>query len=73
MTEGGNYYQNALAERVNGILKNEYLFIKPHNLEMAKRIVQQAVAIYNEKRSHLSLNYKTPDGLHRALLPVNVF
>ncbi|UNM97609.1 IS3 family transposase [Ignatzschineria rhizosphaerae] len=29
MTEGGNCYQNALAERVNGILKNEYLFIKP--------------------------------------------
>lgn len=67
MTEGGNCYQNALAERINGILKNEYLFIKPHNLEMAKKMVQQAVAIYNEKRPHLSLNYKTPNEVHRAL------
>lgn len=67
MTEGGNCYQNALAERVNGILKNEYLFIKPYNLEMAKKMVQQAVEVYNKKRPHLSLNYKTTDEVHRAL------
>lgn len=67
MTEGGNCYQNTLAERVNGILKNEYLFIKPHNLAVAKKTVQQAVEVYNKKRPHLSLNYKTPDEVHRAL------
>lgn len=67
MTEGGNCYQNALAERINGILKNEFLFTKPHNLEMAKKMVGQAINIYNKHRPHLSLNYKTPDEIHRAL------
>ena len=67
MTEGGNCYQNALAERINGILKNEFLFIKPHNLEMAKKMVCQAIEVYNKQRPHLSLNYKTPDEVHRAL------
>lgn len=40
MTDSGNCYQNALAERMNGILKRGFLILKPHNLAMAKTMVQ---------------------------------
>ena len=61
MGEVGNCYENALAERVNGILKLEYaldnLFVNRSQAELA---VQQAVDLYNFKRPHLSLNYRKP-------------
>lgn len=66
MTDGYDCYQNTLAERVNGILKNEYLFHKPKDLEEAKKIVADSVRIYNRHRPHLSLKHKTPDEVHRA-------
>lgn len=66
MTDGYDCYQNALAERVNGILKMEYLLIKPNNLELARKLVEESIQLYNEKRPHLSLNYKTPNEVHRA-------
>ncbi|WP_238601685.1 integrase core domain-containing protein, partial [Proteus terrae] len=66
MTDGYDCYQNALAERINGILKMEYLLIKPSNLEQARKLVEESIQLYNEKRPHLSLNYKTPDEVHRA-------
>lgn len=66
MTDGYDCYQNALAERINGILKNEYLLIKPNNLEEAKKMVKQSVDIYNQQRPHTALKYKTPDEVHRA-------
>lgn len=67
MTDGYDCYQNALAERVNGILKNEFLLRKPKDIEEAKAIVAQSIRIYNQRRPHLSLQYKTPDEVHRAL------
>lgn len=67
MTDGYDCYQNALAERVNGILKQEYLTQKPKNLEEASKMVAEAVRLYNEQRPHLSLKYKTPEEVHRAL------
>ncbi len=66
MTDGYDCYQNALAERVNGILKNEYLLHKPKSLEDARTMVAQSVAIYNGRRPHLALKYKTPDEIHQA-------
>ncbi|HBN89940.1 MAG TPA: IS3 family transposase [Rheinheimera sp.] len=66
MTDGYDCYQNALAERVNGILKNEYLLMKPASLEQAVQMVEQTVQIYNSRRPHLALKYKTPDEVHRA-------
>ncbi|MDM1022332.1 IS3 family transposase, partial [Acinetobacter sp. VNK23] len=60
MTDGYDCYQNAMAERINGILKNEYLLQKPANLEEARRMVAESIGIYNTRRSHLALNYKTP-------------
>lgn len=66
MTDGYDCYQNALAERVNGILKNEFLLHRPANLEQARRMVDESVRIYNQQRPHLSLKMKTPDEVHRA-------
>ncbi|WP_141738483.1 integrase core domain-containing protein, partial [Acinetobacter proteolyticus] len=68
MTDGYDCYQNALAERVNGILKNEYLLHKPRNLEDAKRMVAESIEIYNSRRPHLSLKYKTPNEMHQAFV-----
>lgn len=66
MTDGYDCYQNALAERVNGILKGEFLIRKPRDIAEAKQMVAESVRIYNERRPHLSLQYKTPDEVHRA-------
>lgn len=66
MTDGYDCYQNALAERVNGILKNEYLLHKPTNLDEARKMVAELVTIYNHRRPHMALKYKTPDEVHRA-------
>lgn len=68
MTDGYDCYQNALAERVNGILKNEFLLHRAADLHEAKRMVAQSVQIYNQERPHLSLKMQTPDAVHRASL-----
>jgi transposase InsO family protein len=68
MTDGYDCYQNALAERVNGILKMEFLLHRPANLAQAKKMVKESVQIYNHKRPHTSLKYKTPNEVHRASL-----
>lgn len=68
MTDGYDCYQNALAERINGILKSEYLLQRPANLEQAKQMVHQSIHIYNHERPHAALKYKTPDEVHRASL-----
>ena len=68
MTDGYDCYQNAIAERVNGILKTEYLPARSDNIEQARKLVDEAVKTYNTKRPHLALKYKTPDEVHRAFL-----
>lgn len=68
MTDGYDCYQNALAERVNGILKGELLLQRPANLEQARRMVRESVQIYNTERPHLSLKMQTPDAVHQASL-----
>ena len=65
MTEENHCYENAVAERVNGILKGEFYLDECFtNVEHAKRAVKNAIKIYNQKRMHLSLNFKTPDMVH---------
>lgn len=66
MTDGYDCYQNALAERVNGILKTELLTAMPLDLGQAATMIEQAIDIYNHRRPHQSLKYKTPDAVHRA-------
>lgn len=66
MTDGYDCYQNALAERINGILKNEFLLHRPADIEQARTMVSESIQIYNQQRPHLSLKMKTPDEVHRA-------
>lgn len=58
-------YENAVAERINGILKYEFGLKKTiKSLEIANKMVAQAVEIYNKERIHWSLNLKTPQNVH---------
>ncbi len=66
MTDGYDCYQNALAERVNGILKGELLLQSPQDLMQAREMVREAVDIYNAERPHHALKYRTPDAVHRG-------
>ncbi len=65
MTDGYDCYQNALAERVNGILKQEFLFHKCNNRKELNELVKESICIYNNKRPHLSLGMKTPSFVHK--------
>ena len=62
MTEENHCYENAIAERVNGILKDEfYLDQTFFDVKHAQRATKNAISLYNEVRLHLSLDYKTPE------------
>lgn len=65
-TEKYDPYENAVAERINGILKYEFGLRKSIvNIEVAKKMIEQAVRIYNTKRRHWSLGLDTPDLAHK--------
>ena len=67
MTEENHCYENAIAERVNGILKDEfYLDQTFDSLQHAKRATKNAINLYNEIRLHLSLEYKTPNMVYKS-------
>jgi len=62
MTEENHCYENAMAERVNGILKDEFYLDQTFtDVAHAKRATKNAINLYNEIRLHLSLDYKTPN------------
>lgn len=66
MTNKGDPYENAIAERVNGILKTEFYLGKPFkNREIALESVETAIKAYNELRPHLSCNLLTPIEAHK--------
>ncbi len=66
MTEENHCYENALAERVNGILKDEFYLDQTFaGVAQAKRATKNAIKLYNSKRLHLSLDYKTPNYVHQ--------
>ena len=65
MTEQYDPYENAIAERINRTLKYEYgLKQTIKNLDLAQKMVNQAVYIYNNLRPHLSLELKKPNEVH---------
>lgn len=67
MTEEDHCAENAQAERLNGILKDEYLLDQVfQSTRHARKATRQAINLYNEDRPHLSLDYNTPDQVHRA-------
>jgi transposase InsO family protein len=65
MTDKDHVYQNSLAERVNGILKQEFdIDIGFNSLKEAQFVIKYVIDIYNKKRRHTSLNYLTPNFVH---------
>ncbi len=66
MTEQYDPYENAIAERINGILKQEFDIDKyDTNLKIKTKLVQNAVEIYNNFRPHLSNYMLTPNQMHK--------
>lgn len=67
MTEQNHCYENAQAERLNGILKHEYgLATHFKTRKQARKAIAQAVLLYNQQRPHLALDYRTPSEVHRS-------
>ena len=62
MTDGYDCYQNALAERVNGILKQEFLTTRCNTMQELDKLI--AESIYNCYRPHLSLDMLTPNQMY---------
>ncbi len=67
MTENGNCYENAVAERINGILKNEFNLSETFkNIKQVKKVVEQAVKTYNQIRPSWAIDLKTPNQMYIA-------
>lgn len=67
MSEKGNPYENAVAERINGILKEEFLLGEGFKTkELAYKAVKEAIQTYNELRPHMNLDYMTPNQKYAA-------
>lgn len=65
MTENGDPLENAIAERVNGILKVEWIYDqKFENLAQAQGYIRQVIGIYNYERPHTSIEMLTPHKAH---------
>ena len=68
MTQSGSPYDNALAERVNGIIKNEFYPKRVYqNHKEASKALSRIIDIYNSKRPHSSINYLTPEQAHKEM------
>ena len=67
MTEENHCYENATAERVNGILKEEFMLdAEFKDKAVVQRAVREAIDTYNTKRPHWSLRLCTPQMVHQA-------
>lgn len=66
MTQNSDPYENAVAERVNGILKQEFMIDKYHlNLVLMKKLVKESIDVYNNIRPHYSNYMLTPEKMHK--------
>jgi putative transposase len=63
MTEHGSPYENAITERLNGILKYEFGIVDGFNTHL--EAIKQSIDVYNELRPHLSCNFLTPNQAHQ--------
>ena len=65
MTENSDPYENAIAERINGILKQEFMIDTYHlDLTLMKELVKEAIDIYNNDRPHWSNHMLTPNQMN---------
>jgi transposase InsO family protein len=66
MTEKYDHYENAIAERINGILKQEFGIARNiKNIDLKKQLIKSAVGTYNNFRPHLSNHMLTPVEMHK--------
>jgi len=71
MTENGDPLENPVAERVNGIIKDEYLYAyEVSNIKEAKEVLAIVIKLYNEERPHMSIGNLTPNQLHHSIKPI---
>jgi transposase InsO family protein len=67
MTEENHCYENAIAERLNGILKDEFLLGESlPSITVAKELTRESVNTYNNYRRHMNLDYQIPAEVHHA-------
>ncbi len=64
MTQSGDPLENALAERVNGILKTELISSYYNDIDTASIHISRCITIYNYRRRHSSLNWQIPADVH---------
>ncbi len=66
MTQNGDPLENAIAERVNGIIKEEYLNdYQIENQKEAEELLKTVVELYNNERPHMSIGNLTPNQVHQ--------
>ena len=67
MTENGDPLENAIAERINGIIKDEYLdCYQVENIMEAKELLKQVIELYNDERPHMSIGNMKPSQVHQT-------
>lgn len=72
MTENGDPYENALAERMNGIIKTEFnLYNSQVGFEQTSKLITKSIDAYNTQRPHASCDYMTPEETHLASGNIN--
>ncbi len=70
MTENGDPYENALAERMNRTIKEEFGMDKIlKSKQLVKQLVSESIFLYNNKRPHLALKMKTPEQVYQTKIP----
>lgn len=69
MTNNGDPLENAVAERVNGILKTELISSYYNNIDDASLHISRCITIYNYRRRHSSLNWQIPADVHQQKGP----
>ena len=73
MTENGDPLENAIAERVNGIIKGEYLEnYEVENINRAKKLLKAVVDLYNNERPHMSIGNLTPNKIHQSTNQIKI-
>ena len=69
MTEGSDPYENALAERMNRTIKEEFLLTeKIKDYQLVKKTVAESIEIYNTERPHLSCGMLFPSDVHKQII-----
>ncbi len=67
MTDNDDCYQNTLAKRKNGILKQEFLLDRPQDFNQARIIIAESIGAYNRLRPHLSSLEIESNALHKTV------